>query len=365
MLNLQNLIQLSPRHGGAPPPDNNHQNEVDNNSDSDDEALHFNRLPKPKNLSRVIQRRDGHRLSAKKSRNERFIYKARDLKVPKSYPFQTVQKPAENLNHNQLLLKNLMQMSGGLDHDRREHGANLVAMLHDNITTLKNTRFEHAMSESWDAATNTKTITPVPGNLTDHLMAYCGKNREFAERLKESEMTNEGLQTVVKQNFAIVKQSDPKSLGSNCLKGIMHCASAQLLTIDVVWRVLEEVWPNINHHVPVAAARTLGACRDLHEQIVDINHVLLSYEDNQEYQHFVDTITKLLPLKRRSYTKPSSFGVHSMVQGMRLKTSAKRKFRDVSDTSSNFGKTNKRVKTTHPAGAADFFRQKFPLGKKP
>ena len=306
----------------------------------DDDVLHV--AAKARDLRHVIQQKDGKRLSAKKARSERFQYGTDDLVIPGSFGFQSVRKPTKKLTSEQLLIKNLVQASGGIDQERRQHGENMKALLRSNSTILKNVPFEFAVENVYDPVTRQMKAQPISGNLTDHLLANAETDVELYERLNETEMTNEALQALVKQNFAIVKKSDPSKLGPNCIRGNMHCASAQLLVFDVVWRVLEEIWPNINHLVPTGATRILGATRDLHEQIVSMNHILLTHEDDAAYKQFVAQLSKSLPLKRSKTFRSNAFGVNSIVERMTLKTTNKRKFREVSQKPSTTNPTKKR-----------------------
>ena len=190
----------------------------------DDEVLHIRATAR--DLRHVIQTKDGKRLSAKKARSERFQYATDDLVIPGSFSFQSVRKPRKKLTSEQLLIKNLVQASGGIDQERRQHGENMKALLRSNSTILKNVPFEFAVENVYDPITRKVTPQPIAGNLTDHLLANAETDVDLYERLNESEMTSDALQTLVKQNFAIVKKSDPTKLGANGIRGTMHCASA-------------------------------------------------------------------------------------------------------------------------------------------
>ena len=318
----------------------------------DDEVLHVR--ARPRNIRHVIQQKDGKALSAKKARSERFQYATEDLVIPGSFNFQSVRKPYKQLTSEQLLIKNLVQSSGGIDQERRQHGENMKALLRSNSTILKNVPFEFAVENVYDPVSREMKAQPIAGNLTDHLLANAETDVDLYERLNETEMTNDALQTLVKQNFAIVKKSDPTNLGANCIRGTMHCASAQLLAFDVVWRVLEEIWPTVNHLVPTGATRILGATRDLHEQIITMNSILLTHEDDAAYREFVEKLSKALPLKRSKTFRSNAFGVNSIVERLSLKTTNKRKFRQVSQTPLTT-KPSKKPRL-NPTNTRSFFR---------
>ena len=253
---------------------------------------------------------------------------------------QLQQPPQAHLLYNQLLRNNGHLSAHEHAHNRR---AQLVGTPASQRSELHSVTYRPAQKTVIDPFTGTQVKTISEASFEDNLLSYIHDDR-LRSQYEENLFTKQQKKILQTLQFNELKKQNLNTLSSTCIDKIVHSYAAKIISSDVVYRVLEEHWPQLKDIFSLDEQHLLAATRSANLQIDTGVYSTLTRSETDLLKLAASDSKNHYKLKRSIQTTPNSLDpLVSLQNDFKLKSTSRKAIDPGSVSASNL------IETTQPA----------------